>query len=386
MSKNIDSYNYDDIRPVNDDEVSAAIEELIACDGLEPALRYVLPSLDWEALKATLRSCKTKKQFKSIISYNLVLTVIQSTAKSVTISGGERITKEACTFISNHRDIVLDAALLNVLLHDIGHEMTQIAIGDNLLIYPWIRPFFRLNNSFFVKRGLAVREKLEASKKLSTYIHHTITETKDSVWIAQREGRAKDANDTTQTSVLKMLTMGGDSDMLANLMSLNIVPIAISYEYDPCDYLKAQEFQQKRDNPGFEKSRRDDLLNMEMGILNDKGRIHFTIANPINKTLKTLANQTNKNELITDVAAMIDKEIYKHYRFYPCNYIAYDLLYDSKRFTANYTEQEFYDFQAYIQKQLYKIDIPGKDEPFLRSKILEMYSNPLKNYLSVTEI
>lgn len=386
MSKNIDSYNYDDIRPVNDDEVSAAIEELIACDGLEPALRYVLPSLDWEALKATLRSCKTKKQFKSIISYNLVLTVIQSTAKSVTISGGERITKEACTFISNHRDIVLDAALLNVLLHDIGHEMTQIAIGDNLLIYPWIRPFFRLNNSFFVKRGLAVREKLEASKKLSTYIHHTITETKDSVWIAQREGRAKDANDTTQTSVLKMLTMGGDSDMLANLMSLNIVPIAISYEYDPCDYLKAQEFQQKRDNPGFEKSRRDDLLNMEMGILNDKGRIHFTIANPINQTLKTLANQTNKNELITDVAAMIDKEIYKHYRFYPCNYIAYDLLYDSKRFTANYTEQEFYDFQAYIQKQLYKIDIPGKDEPFLRSKILEMYSNPLKNYLSVTEI
>ena len=386
MSKNIDSYNYDDIRPVNDDEVSAAIEELIACDGLEPALRYVLPSLDWEALKATLRSCKTKKQFKSIISYNLVLTVIQSTAKSVTISGGERITKEACTFISNHRDIVLDAALLNVLLHDIGHEMTQIAIGDNLLIYPWIRPFFRLNNSFFVKRGLAVREKLEASKKLSTYIHHTITETKDSVWIAQREGRAKDANDTTQTSVLKMLTMGGDSDILANLMSLNIVPIAISYEYDPCDYLKAQEFQQKRDNPGFEKSRRDDLLNMEMGILNDKGRIHFTIANPINQTLKTLANQTNKNELITDVAAMIDKEIYKHYRFYPCNYIAYDLLYDSKRFTANYTEQEFYDFQAYIQKQLYKIDIPGKDEPFLRSKILEMYSNPLKNYLSVTEI
>ncbi|MDR2231722.1 MAG: 1-acyl-sn-glycerol-3-phosphate acyltransferase [Tannerella sp.] len=384
MVKNIDAYNYDDIRPVNDDEVSAAIEELIACDGLETALRYVLPSLDWEALKAKLRLCKTKEQFKSSISYNLVLTVIKLTTTSLTISGGERISKNACTFISNHRDIVMDAALLNVLLYDIGHSMTQIAIGDNLLIYPWIRPVFRLNNSFFVKRNLSGREKLNASRKLSSYIHHTITETKESVWIAQREGRAKDSNDTTHTGVLKMLTMGGESDTLENLISLNIVPIAISYEYDPCDYLKAQEMQLKRDHPDFEKSRRDDLLNMEMGILKNKGRIHFTIANPINQKLKTIADQKNKNELITDVAAMIDEEIYKHYRFYPCNYAAFDLLNGGKRFAANYTENELIEFQEYVKKQLDKTEIPNKDEPFLRRKMLEMYSNPLKNHLKAT--
>jgi len=381
MGKNSDSYNFDDIRPVYNNEVSATIEELIACEGLEEALRYVIPALDWEALKAQMRSCKTKEEFKASISYNLVMTVVKLTTRSLTISGGERISNDACMFISNHRDIVLDAAFLNVLLYDIGHGMTQIAIGDNLLIYPWIKPVFRLNNSFFVKRGVSVRQKLEESKILSAYIHHTIKETNESVWMAQREGRAKDSNDTTQTSVLKMLTMGGNRDVLSNLMSLNIVPIAITYEYDPCDYLKAQEFQLKRDNPDFVKSKRDDLLNMEMGILENKGRVHFTIANPINPTLKALPPNPNKNELIAEIASIIDKEIYANYRFYPCNYIAYDLLYNTNRFGENYNEKEQKDFEEYLQKQLLKIELPNKDETFLRNKMLEMYSNPLKNHL-----
>ena len=381
MERKVDVYNYDDIRPVTDDEVSATIEELIACEGLETALRYVIPAIDWEALKAKLRSCKTKAQFKSTISYDLVQTVAQLSTSSLTISGGERISQDACTFISNHRDIVLDAAFLNVLLYDIGHGMTQIAIGDNLLIYPWIRPVFRLNNSFFVKRNVHARQKLEESKRLSTYIHRTIKEKNESVWIAQREGRAKDSNDTTQTSVLKMLNMGGERDVLTNLMSLNIVPIAISYEYDPCDYLKAQEFQLKRDNPDFEKSRRDDLLSMEMGILQHKGHVHFTIGCPINPTLAALPQQKNKNELINDIALVIDREIYAHYQFYPINYIAYDMLNHTHSFDAQYNEQEVRDFEAYLQRQLDKINIPNKDEAFLRSKMLEMYSNPLKNHL-----
>jgi 1-acyl-sn-glycerol-3-phosphate acyltransferase len=284
-------------------------------------------------------------------------------------------------FISNHRDIVLDAAFLNVLLHDIGHEMTRIAIGDNLLIYNWIKPVFRLNNSFFVKRSVSVRQRLEESKTLSAYIHHSIQETNESVWMAQREGRAKDANDTTQPGVLKMLAMAGDRDTLTNLMSLNIVPIAITYEYDPCDYLKAQEFQLKRDNPDFVKSKRDDLLNMEMGILENKGRVHVTIANPINPTLKALPHYANKNDLIAEIASVIDREIYAHYRFYPCNYIAYDLSADSNRFNEHYSDEELKEFEDYLQKQIEKIERPDKDETYLRSKMLEMYANPLKNHV-----
>ena len=381
MNKSIEPYDFDDIRPVYDSEVSATIEELIACNGLEQALRYVIPALDWEALKAKLRLCKTKKQFKANISYDLVMTAANLSTRSLTISGGERISNDPCMFISNHRDIVLDAAFLNVLLLDIGHEMTRIAIGDNLLIYPWIKPVFRLNNSFFVKRSVSVRQRLEESKILSAYIHHSIKDTNESVWMAQREGRAKDANDTTQTGVLKMLTMAGDRDTLTNLMSLNIVPIAITYEYDPCDYLKAQEFQQKRDNPDFVKSKRDDLLNMEIGILKQKGRVHFTIARPINPTLKALPHYTNKNELIAEIAAIIDREIYAHYRFYPCNYIAYDQLNGIHQFNAYYDEKELMEFEDYIQKQIDKIELPNKDVSYLRSKMLEMYSNPLKNHV-----
>ena len=371
-------YNFDDIRPLHDSEVSGVIEELIQLDSLQMAMRYILPSLDWEAFAAKLRLCKTKEQFKTFISYNLVHTIAKLTTNSLTISGGERISRDSCTFISNHRDIVLDSAFLNVLLYDIGHGLTQIAIGDNLLIHPWIKPVVRLNNSFIVKRNLSVRQQLEASKTLSAYIHHTIKETKESIWIAQREGRAKDANDTTQTSILKMLNMAGEHDVLTNLMSLKIVPIAISYEYDPCDYLKAQEFQQKRDNPDFVKSKRDDLLNMEMGILKQKGRVHFTICHPINPTLQTLSAETNKNDLIADIAAVIDREIYAHYRFFPCNYVAYDMLYDTNRCNENYAQQDKEQFETYLQRQLDKIDIPNKDENFLRSKMLEMYSNPLK--------
>lgn len=374
-------YNFDDIRPLHDSEVSGVIEELIKLDSLQMAMRYILPSLDWEAFTAKLRLCKTKEQFKTIISYDLVYTIAKFTTTSLTISGGERISRDSCTFISNHRDIVLDSAFLNVLLYDIGHGLTQIAIGDNLLIHPWIKPVVRLNNSFIVKRNLSVRQQLEASKTLSAYIHHTIKETKESIWIAQREGRAKDANDTTQTSILKMLNMSGEHDVLTNLMSLNIVPIAISYEYDPCDYLKAQEFQQKRDNPDFVKSKRDDLLNMEIGILKQKGRVHFTICHPINPTLQTLSAETNKNDLIADIAAVIDREIYVHYRFFPCNYVAYDMLYDTNRCNENYSKQDKEQFETYLQRQLDKIDIPNKDENFLRNKMLEMYSNPLKNHL-----
>lgn len=381
------SYNFNDIRPLNNDEVRDAIEALVTNEDFERAFRYIKPDVNWKEFSETMRSFKTKEDFKSKLAYEAVMMVANKTTFSLTISGRSRLPKDkkTCTFISNHRDIVLDASFLNVMLYDVGYGMTQVAIGDNLMIRPWIETLVRLNNSFIVKRGVSVRQMLDVSRTLSAYIRHTINETKESIWIAQREGRAKDSNDRTQGSVLKMLNMSGDKDVVSNIMDLNIFPVAISYEYDPCDFLKAKEFQMKRDDPNYVKSQRDDLLSMETGILNNKGRVHFTLTQPINDQLAALDKDMEKNELIAAIANIIDKEIYKHYRFYPCNYVAYDMLTGTKRFSSNYGLRDKKHFEEYLQGQLDKIVLPNKDEAFLRTKILEMYTNPLKNHLANQE-
>lgn len=381
------SYNFDDIRPLNNDEVKDAIEALVTNEDFERAFRYIKPDVNWKEFSETMRSFKTKEDFKAKMAYDAVMMVANKTTFSLTISGRSRLPKDKkpCTFISNHRDIVLDASFLNVMLYDVGYGMTQVAIGDNLMIRPWIETLVRLNNSFIVKRGVSVRQMLDVSRTLSAYVRHTINETKESIWIAQREGRAKDSNDRTQGSVLKMLNMSGGKDIVSNIMDLNIFPVAISYEYDPCDFLKAKEFQMKRDDPDYVKSQRDDLLSMETGILNNKGRVHFTLTEPINDQLAALDRNMEKNELIAAIASIIDKEIYKHYRFYPCNYVAYDMLTGTKRFSGNYGLRDKKHFEEYLQGQLDKIVLPNKDEAFLRTKILEMYTNPLKNHLASQE-
>ena len=381
------SYNFDDIRPLNNNEVKDAIEALVTNEDFERAFRYIKPDVNWKEFSETMRSFKTKEDFKSKLAYEAVMMVANKTTFSLTISGRSRLPKDKkpCTFISNHRDIVLDASFLNVMLYDVGYGMTQVAIGDNLMIRPWIETLVRLNNSFIVKRGVSVRQMLDVSRTLSAYIRHTINDTKESIWIAQREGRAKDSNDRTQGSVLKMLNMSGDKDIVSNIMDLNIFPVAISYEYDPCDFLKAKEFQMKRDDPNYVKSQRDDLLSMETGILNNKGRVHFTLTQPINDQLAALDKDMEKNELIATIANIIDKGIYKHYRFYPCNYVAYDMLTGTKRFSSNYGLRDKKHFEEYLQGQLDKIVLPNKDEAFLRTKILEMYTNPLKNHLATQE-
>jgi hypothetical protein len=388
MNTDYSEYNFDEIRPLYDSEVSDAIEELAASEGFKYALGYIMPNIDWPAFVESMRGCKTKEQFKRTLAYQAVMQIAKKTTFSLTISGRSRVPADKpCTFISNHRDIVLDAAFLNALLIDMGKGMTQIAIGDNLLIHPWIVTVVRLNNGFIVKRDTQIHELLKISKHLSAYIRYTIEETKESVWIAQREGRAKDSNDHTQTSVLKMLNMsGGSNRLIKNMMDLNIVPIAISYEYDPCDYLKAAEFQLKRDDPNYTKTKRDDLLSMETGILGQKGRVHFTIGSSINDRLEALDSlKADKNTFFNKIAETIDKEIYKHYRFYPCNYVAYDLLHRSVYYRNSYDLRDKMAFETYLQKQIEKIDIPNKDEAFLRLKMLEMYSNPLKNHMENLE-
>ncbi len=378
---------FDDIRPYFDEEVAPTIEKLLKDPEFKRVVHFMMPSIDWEEFENTMKSFDNTYDFQHTMVKNTVFFLLDKSADQVDCTGFENIDKDqSYAFISNHRDIVLDASILCVLLSNNGRDTAEIAIGDNLLLQPWINDIVRLNKSFIVKRGVAGRQMFEASKHLSDYIHFAITEKKQSIWIAQREGRAKNSDDRTQDSLLKMLSMGGDKKFIESIEEVNIAPLSLSYEYDPCDYLKAKEFQQKRDNPEFKKSPKDDLNNMETGIFGFKGNIHFQIGRPINRFLPEIDRTLEKSEIVSAVAALIDKEIYLNYRFYPVNYIAYDRLWgDNKIFNDKYSEEDIRNFDEYMQKKLDLIDLPNKDIPYLSEKLLEMYAFPVKNYLSVKE-
>ncbi|MCD8474878.1 MAG: acyltransferase [Bacteroides graminisolvens] len=376
---------FDDIRPYHDEELPAVYEELIADPAFQKAVSSIMPGVPFEAIAQKMRSCRTKLEFQKAFCYGLLWNIVKECASGLTIDHSALPDKERpYTYISNHRDIILDSGFLSILLLDLDMNTVEIAIGDNLLIYPWIKKVVRINKSFIVQRALTMRQMLEASALMSNYMHYTIRDKKQSIWIAQREGRAKDSNDRTQDSVLKMLAMGGEGSVLERLAEMNIAPLSLSYEYDPCDYLKAQEFQLKRDVEGYKKSTQDDLLNMKTGLFGFKGRVHFQVAELINDDLLKLDASLPKTELFACVSALIDRKIHANYRLYPGNYVACDLLDGTTTFAGNYSAEEKQTFEDYIAGQLDKISIPNKDVEFLREKLLVMYANPVINYLAAS--
>lgn len=376
---------FDDIRPYHDEELPAVYEELIADPAFQKAVSSIMPGVPFEAIAQKMRSCRTKLEFQKAFCYGLLWNIVKECASGLTIDHSALPDKEKpYTYISNHRDIILDSGFLSILLLDLDMNTVEIAIGDNLLIYPWIKKLVRINKSFIVQRALTMRQMLEASALMSNYMHYTIRDKKQSIWIAQREGRAKDSNDRTQDSVLKMLAMGGEGSVLERLAEMNIAPLSLSYEYDPCDYLKAQEFQLKRDVEGYKKSTQDDLLNMKTGLFGFKGRVHFQVAELINDDLLKLDASLPKTELFACVSALIDRKIHANYRLYPGNYVACDLLDGTTTFAGNYSAEEKQTFEDYIAGQLDKISIPNKDVEFLREKLLVMYANPVINYLTAS--
>lgn len=380
------SSKFDDIAPLYDHEVKQAIQDILVDPGFQHAVKYIMPEIDWAEFSAEMSKYATKKEFQSRMIYPVIKALGMRVSSSMKLDNWESIDRSVeHLFLSNHRDIVLDAGLLNILRHEKGFETTEIAIGDNLLIHPWIDKLVRLNKSFIVRRGLSIKERLIASKHMSEYIHYAISEKKESVWIAQREGRAKNSDDRTQDSLLKMLALyPEDKSFIESLKELNLIPLSISYEYDPCDYLKAKEFQQKRDNPDFKKTQRDDLLNMEIGILGKKGNVVFRFGNCINDELDKITEPDKR--LQPEIAAqIIDKEIHRNYEIFPCNYIAYDLFYKETRFQDKYTSEQLEEFKVYLDKQIKKIDLDYIDYDFVWDKMLEMYSNTLKNYLTTIE-
>ena len=380
------SSKFDDIAPLYDHEVKQAIQDILVDPGFQHAVKYIMPEIDWAEFSAEMSKYATKKEFQSRMIYPVIKALGMRVSSSMKLDNWESIDRSVeHLFLSNHRDIVLDAGLLNILRHEKGFETTEIAIGDNLLIHPWIDKLVRLNKSFIVRRGLSIKERLIASKHMSEYIHYAISEKKESVWIAQREGRAKNSDDRTQDSLLKMLALyPEDKSVIESLKELNLIPLSISYEYDPCDYLKAKEFQQKRDNPDFKKTQRDDLLNMEIGILGKKGNVVFRFGNCINDELDKITEPDKR--LQPEIAAqIIDKEIHRNYEIFPCNYIAFDLFYKETRFEDKYTSEQLEEFKDYLDKQIKKIDLDYIDYDFVWDKMLEMYSNTLKNYLTTIE-
>ena len=376
----------DEIRPYNDEELPQIFEELIADPAFQKAATDAIPNVPFELLAQKIRACKSKLDFQETFCYGILWKIAADHTDGLTLDHTALPDKsKAYTYVSNHRDIILDSGFLSILLIDQGMDTVEIAIGDNLLVYPWIKKLVRVNKSFIVQRALTMRQMLESSARMSRYMHYTINEKKQSIWIAQREGRAKDSNDRTQDSVLKMLAMGGEGDLIDRLMEMNIAPLAISYEYDPCDFLKAQEFQLKRDIEGYKKTTQDDLISMQTGLFGYKGKVHFQTAPCINDKLEQLDRSLPKQELFSGISACIDRRIHGNYRIYSGNYVAYDWLNNTSEFADHYTSEEKQRFVTYIEQQLGKIKIPNKDEDFLRGKLLLMYANPLVNYLAACQ-
>ena len=376
---------FDEIRPYLPSELPQIYEELIADPEFCAVISYAIKEMPFEHVAMAMRASKDNLAFQKSIIYPFLQGIVKKLTSEFSLSyeNIDSLSKSLC--ISNHRDIIMDSALLCIVFVEAIDNTVEIAIGDNLLIRPWIKKLVRLNRSFIVQRSASIREMLASSKRLSSYIHYTIAERNQPIWIAQREGRAKDSNDRTQEGLIKMLSMYSGGDIIDALMELNIAPTTISYEYDPCDYLKAKEFQQKRDNPEHKKAPSDDLENMKVGVMGYKGGIHYHIADCINDEINEIDRSLGKNEKTAAVARIIDKHIHSNYKFWPINYYCYELMTGDTQFADKYTAEEKAKLEAYLQGQIAKIDLENRDNEFCRTKIIEMYANPVKNYLEAVK-
>ena len=370
--------NFESIRPYEDHEVQTVFNRLKNEESFLKLIGFLYPDSPPTLFLDSLKNVSTIRQFQEEVISAYVIDIIDKTTNGVSVEGLDNLNQDvAHLFISNHHDIILDPAILNVLLFKNGANTTEIAIGDNLLIYPWITDLVKLNRTFIVKRNLPLKQMLESSRLLSQYIRYTLTEKKHSIWIAQREGRSKDGNDRTQVSLLKMLNISGQESIMKNFKQLNIVPVSISYEFDPCDYLKAKEFQLKRDDPNYQKTKDDDLMHMGTGLRGRKGRVHFAFGKPLQEELNPIDALTVKNDQFSALAEIIDSHVHQNYKLWPSNYIAWDIFNNSCQYSDKYSDEEKAIFLEYVEDHISRI--PEMDRDFIFNSLMEMYANPLEN-------
>lgn len=366
------------LEPFSDDEIPAAIAELFSYPAFTEGIKLFLPEALQQQVLLAKDHIHTAADFQSMLVAPFLRVIEKISIKELSASGFEHLDPgQRYLYISNHRDIVLDSAFLNMVLFDHGFETSQIAIGDNLMMHRISELLFRINKSFVVRRTGTARELYSASMQMSTYIHKLITENAASVWIAQREGRAKDGNDRTQVGLLTMLSLSGKNDLKKHFQGLNVVPVAISYEYDPCGLLKTQEYLNKLNDPDFKKSFNQDVEYMLTGIKGQKGRVHFHFGNILTEALEALGEESNSKKQLEMLAELIDQSVHLNYHLWPVNYIAYDLLNDSKIYQSHYTPEELAWHEHFFEEQISRLknDTDGAGRQYL----LGIYANPLVN-------
>lgn len=370
---------FDNIRPYYGDEIEAAVKRL--CQSSEFLdLFSRLTRIDKGMILKTLEGIKTREEFQQRFFIPAIKSIISSTTDGVTISGLELVKPDTSyLFMSDHRDIILDSAILNVLLQQNGNKYTQAAIGSNLLINEWVTDLVKLDSCFVIERDVTVREMLSSSAIRSRYIHQIIENNQNSVWIAQREGRTKNGDDRTQPSLLKMLKMSGSKDFTQNFNDLHIMPLSISYEWEPCDALKTEELY-ARTLGEFVKTPETDMNSMLTGLSDYKGRVHFHIDRLETEELNEIGKLSSNGDRIEALAQAIDKKIHKNFKLWPNNYIAYDLLHSVNKFSQHYSPEEKENF---IRTLTQKIDKLNGNISMLNNIYLEIYANPVKNSLNL---
>jgi hypothetical protein len=368
--------NFEDIRPYNDDEFHKIVQELFEIEPLMATIDNYLPELSLTQIKEMILGYGTIQEFQSKMVCEFINRIIQRSVTNFSYDGVLKLDKdESYLLLSNHRDIVLDSALINYCLNDRKYNTSEIAIGSNLLSEDWIKKLVRINKSFIVKRNIPKEEMLPSSQNLSAYIDYTLKEKKQSIWIAQREGRAKDGFDKTNPGLLKMFGMASQGNLLDHLISLNITPVSLAYELDPCDVFKVPELLKKSEGESYIKAKGEDEKNMLLGIQGNKGNVHIQFGTPINEKIKGFLDIKNRNELLKNIAGVIDREIYQNYHLWNSNYVAYDLLHSTNKYTAKYDENGKEKFQDYMSEKLKGLEGDKAAEGIF----LKMYANPTIN-------
>lgn len=367
---------YDHIRPYHDSEVNHALSKLSKHPMVKSMLKFIFPQASNEFIKEQLINCNTIRDFQTKIIARGIQNVLSRSSHGLTTSGFENLKKDTAYFyVSNHRDILLDTCLLNISLFNHDLVMTASAIGDNLVQKSFLLELAKLNRNFLVQRGLGPREMLKSSKLMSEYIAKNLLEDKRSVWIAQREGRTKDGNDTTQQGVLKMIALGrGDLQVFEYFKKIKIVPVSISYEFDPTDMYKMPELMANHYEEEYIKSTNEDFNSILKGLTGQKKRIHITAGKVLDVELDTISESNEAlNKQFQQLASKIDDCIHSDYKLWPTNYVAYDMLHDTNKYSSEYTEKEQRQFERRVERRI------DSNDSVALSNFLAMYANPVVN-------
>ena len=377
MEETININDFSDIRPYGDNEAAQALSRVAEHPVVAQVSKALFPEKPAEYLASVLKSIKTVDEFQVLVMSRAVEWVLANTAHNFSYSGIENLRKSDRKFlaVSNHRDIILDPAITQIVLYRNSIPMTQIAVGDNLLKNKTIEDLIRSNRMIKVIRGISARSLYLSSMMLSKYIRQTITSGTSSVWIAQREGRSKNGIDTTEQGLLKMFDMSGTGDFVKSFEELNIIPMSISYEYEPCDILKARETLIRRTRD-YVKGENEDIMSIVTGIRQSKGDIHLSIGEPLTREEIEEASKCQKNDRYQAIRAAVDRRVISGYRLWKTNYMAYDILNGGNRYASGYTGQELYSFRQYIESRLRSVE-PELDRDALREILLGIYANPV---------